>query len=154
MSWRLAAPIIISSALLACGNDNTSSKLDSKGPVFSPSIANALRAIAADCKLEKTPTRQTRDCKGRYGIVKIELGEGERFRGLTVGLRSMILVESKAVIAPAIQPLIGNAKDQVLEAMSKTEVGKTTEVAADGARITVTAAAPVAMPTFTVQITW
>ena len=85
-------------AVLACGNDK--SKVDAPGPVYSPSIANALRALAADCKLEKTPTRQTRDCNGRLGIVKIELGEGDRFRGLTIGLRSMIPVRGPCPATP------------------------------------------------------
>jgi hypothetical protein len=155
MSWRLVAPLIV--VAMACGNDK--SKLDSAppaGPVFMPSIAYALRAIAPDCKLEKTAAAQTRDCTGRLGTVTISLGEGDHFRRLTITLRAMITPEAKARLVQPLLLLLGDAgRDQVFAKLDQVGRGQTAELDVDKVKVTITGAgnSPIG-PAYTVDLIW
>ncbi len=151
----------IIAALIACGGDRKP-KVDTSGPsgpIYSPSIANALRGIAPDCKLEKTPTSQTRDCRGRRGIVAIGLREDDHFASLTIALTSMILPEAKGHLEQPLVLLLGaEGRDKVFARLDKMDTGQNDVVVtgpADLVRVAIAAGGTSAIaPAYTLTITW
>ncbi len=142
--------------LAACGESSTK-KLEAAatGPMFSPLIANALRAIADHCKLERLGEAERRDCTGRQGTVQIAL-VGNRFSELTIALPSKILPEAKGHLGPGLSPLLGAAStEQVLAKMSELETGQHVDVTIGNAKIAISAGGTSKIaPAYTLALRW
>jgi hypothetical protein len=149
----LAESIALVVALAACGGER--SKLEASGPAFSPLIANALRAIADDCKFERVGGTERRDCTGRHGTVHISL-VGNKFSQLTIALPSKILPEAKGHFGPALLPVLGQAGiDQLIGKLGELVVGQNAELSIGGATIYLTAGGRSRIaPEYTVELRW
>jgi len=145
----------IVAVLAACGNGSKPSEAPA-GPVYLPSTANALRSVAGDCKLEKTPTSQRRDCVGPKGSVQILLGEGDHFQSLTISLRSMILPEAKARFDLPLQQVLGaSGRDQVLAGLDKLDRGQSAILMVGKAKVTSSAGGTSGFaPEYTLVVEW
>lgn len=144
-------------ALAACGGkDSKPDVAAAPGPIFSPIIANSLRAIAPDCKLERVGAIEHRECVGRYGTVSIALGAGNRFTSLTIALPPKLLAEAKSHFGHGLKEALGQAGvDTLLAALATLETGQAADLTIDNAKIHVTAGGRSKIaPEYTVAITW
>ncbi len=139
----------------ACGGGTTKPP-PPPGPVFSPVIANQLRAIAANCKLERVGETERRDCTGRNGTVQISLGAESRLTGLTIALPSKILPEAKGHLGAALQNVLGaQGVDTFLAKLSTLETGHHTDLTIGNAKLAISAGGKSSYaPEYTVELTW
>ncbi len=126
------------------------------GPVFSPIIANELRAIAPDCKLERVGETERRDCTGRNGTVQITLGAESHLTGLTIALPSKILPEAKGHLGPALLGTLGAAGvETMLASLSKLDTGQRADLTISNAKVAISAGGRSQIaPEYTVELTW
>jgi hypothetical protein len=151
MLRTVLAPIAL--AIAACGGG---SKSEPAGPVFSPVIANQLRAIGTECTLERRGETERRDCTGRYGTVQIDVGPGNRFTHLVIALPSKILPEAKGHIGSALQGVLGaQGVDTLLAKMSELTTGTRADLTIGNAKVGVSAGGKSTIaPEYTVELSW
>ena len=126
------------------------------GPVFSPIIANQLRAIAPDCKLERTGVMERRDCTGRQGTVQISLGAESHLIAVTIALPSKILPEAKGHLGPALLGVLGAAGvEAMLAKLSTLDTGQAVDLTIGNAKVAISAGGRSTIaPEYTVDVSW
>jgi hypothetical protein len=140
-------------ALMACGGGKSDAPA---GPLYSPVVANALRAVAPNCKLEKTATSHKRECTGRPGRVTIALDGNDRFTSLTIALKPMVLFEARNHLEPPLEQVLGVAgRDQAMLVLAKLQTGQSDQLVVGNAKIAIDAAGTSKIaPAYVVTITW
>ncbi len=149
-------PIVLATIVLGgCGGGGTKEPPPGNGPAFSPVIANELRAIAPDCKLERTGATERRDCTGRYGTVQIAT-TGGRLTALVIAMPPKILPEAKGHIGSALLGTLGaKGVEQLIESMSKLEIGQQIELTIGTAHALVSAGGTQRIaPEYSVGLSW
>jgi hypothetical protein len=153
MFRNAVAPSIIC-AMMACRGGSKAEPAG--GPLYTPIIANSLRGVAPNCKLEKTATSHTRECTGRPGRVAIALDGNDRFSSLTIALKSMVLFEARNHLEPPLEVILGTeGRDQAILALAKLQTGQSDQLVVGNATIAIDAGGPSKIaPAYTVTITW
>lgn len=153
--------LFLLAVIAACGGGESKQAEPTKappanGPVFSPIMANSLRAVAPDCKMQRAGGLEHRDCTGRFGAVTIDLGAGNRFSGLVVALPSKILAEAKGHIGNALKEVLGTeGVETLLGRMSLLDLGQSADLTIGNAKVNVTAGGRSRIaPEYTVTISW
>jgi hypothetical protein len=154
MVRTVLVPIVLAAIVAACGGGSAPPPLP--GPVYSPIIANQLRGIAPDCKLERVGETERRNCTGRNGAVQITLGAGSRFTALTVALPAKILPEAKGHFGAALAGLLGpQGIETFLAKLSSLETGQRADLTIGNAKVGISAGGKSTIaPEYTVEMTW
>ena len=104
LSWLAAC------ALAACMGRDTKPPED-RGPIYTPSVANQLHAIAKECTFSRNPDdpgTEIRLCHGPQTMMQIELGTvtERRLRRLDITVRATSAFEATWVLRPVLDRLI------------------------------------------------
>jgi hypothetical protein len=144
-------------ALAACGNGGKDKVVEAAagGPLYSPAVANSLRAIAANCKLEKTGAVEKRECTGRFGQVSIAT-VGNHLSALTIALPSKLLAEAKGHIGHGLKEVLGHeGVEALLARMAMLETGQRADITVGTAKVALIAAGRSRLaPEYTVELVW
>ncbi|HEU0031651.1 MAG TPA: hypothetical protein VFQ53_13520 [Kofleriaceae bacterium] len=136
--------------LAGCGSKSSTSP--AAGPMFTPLVANHLRALAPDCALQRT-TDEVRTCKGELAKqVVITLDSQQHLRSLDIELAGMFSDRAKILLDQALAGVVDTAA--FTPRLEKLKLPQTEDVQVGGAHVTIGAKGQPMSPEFSVQIRW
>lgn len=144
-------------ALAACGDKDKDKVVEvaAAGPIYSPAVANSLRAIAPNCKMERVGATEKRECTGRFGHVWVST-IGNHLSAVTIALPSKILEEAKGHIGHGLKEVLGReGVDALLARMAMLEIGQRADLTIGNAKVGLIASGRSRIaPEYTVELVW
>lgn len=147
---------VITFVFAACGGDKDKViEPPAGGPMYSPAVANSLRAIAANCKLERVGASEKRECTGRFGRVSIAT-VGNHLSTLTIALPSKLLAEAKGHFGHGLKEVLGHdGVEALLARLSMLETGQRADITVGNAKVGLSAGGRSRLaPEYTVELSW
>lgn len=146
--------VAMSVLVLGCNKKEDAAKTAAaRGPELTPVIANALRGLAPQCEVRKTPKRETRLCKGAQSMMTIHLDDQRHIIEIEMGVWAPLRDEARILMDQAVRGLVG---DNVVAAFSeRLASAKGDPVVIDGIRVNAFfTQAPKENPRYTVTLAW
>lgn len=144
-------------ALVVCGGDKADRVVEvaAAGPLYSPAVANSLRAIAPNCKMERAGATEKRECTGRFGHVWVST-TGDHLSAVTIALPSKLLEEAKGHIGHGLKEVLGHeGVDALLARMAMLETGQRADLTIGNAKVGLVAGGRSRLaPEYTVELVW
>lgn len=132
-------------AAAACsGGDSPSAP----GPAYTAAVADALKALAADCELRPAPDGELRACRGRQATMTIDLDRDRRLRALDVTVLASTGVWEAWTLLHNVLPAV--APPPVVDAARKKLQGEPAGEVVGGVRV----ATVIDGQRYTVKLTW
>ncbi len=147
---------LVALVLAACGGGKDKTvEVSAAGPIYSPAVANSLRAIAPNCRMERAGATEKRECTGRSGQVWIST-MGNNLSAITIALPSKLLEEAKGHIGHGLKEVLGREGIEALLArMTMLETGQRADLTIGNAKVGLIAGGRSRLaPEYTVELAW
>ena len=137
-------PLVAAAAAAACTREAPAAA----GPAYTPAVADALKALAADCELRPGADGETRACRGRQTSMTIELDRARRLRSLDVSVLASTGVWEAWTLLEHVLPAV--AAPPVVDAARKRLTGEPADEVVGGVRV----ATAILGERYAVKLTW